>query len=303
MAPTPNGEVTAWREAADGDVTIEAIDPFTRLNQSIGQWVPGDYGQQPGPRLDDIADLIAYAGVRRFDIGDVTLHHFQTTATPLEEMQAVARSDGGVLFADADGTLVYRDRTWPGGRDDQVAVPTFSDNLCAADAAVVWELTITTDDDAIVNRAQLTNVAGSTVIAHNADSYVLHGPHVLTRTNDQWITDAEGMTLAEYLVGRQADAYARIEGFTLHLIDPTQDLWRHGIDLRLGDLIRFVRETPSGGVVDLTLIVQAIVHEITPIAWVVTVATTRAVGNNITLQWDGAPFAWDDADPVNAWGY
>lgn len=294
-----SGEVSAWRELADGTVEVEAFDAFSQLNQQGPQWNPGNYDDTVGQRLDKILATVAYAGPTRWDTGTVHLHSYLTNASPLEEMHAVTASDGGLLLIDADGTLVYRNRTWPAGRIDQVSIPALSDNYCAV-PFVVWDAELTTDDDVIVNRATLTNVARETVTSTNQASIDRYGPQTLERTNDQWIGVAAGQALADYVVTRRGDGYLRLDGFVLHLNDRRQDLWALGIDRRIGDQLTWYHEQPTTtgvNLVVLTLVVAAITHEITPESWVVSLRTSRAVGNVVALRYDRTPFNYDDADP------
>ena len=294
-----SGRVTAWRERQDDTVEVEAFDAFSDLNEQVAEWDPGVYGDTVAARLTAICTEHGYTGPTRFDLGDVTLHSYFTTATPLEELQAVAISDGGVVHVDADGTLIYRDRTWITGRDDQPAIPVFSDNYCDADFHV-WDAEMTTDDEVIVNKASLTNVADITVTAVNQPSVDRYGPQALARSADQWIDLADGQALADFLVTRRGDHYLRLDGFNLHLRDPRQDLWRVGIDRRLGDLVTWMHEQPTTtgiNLVILNLAVQQITHDITPESWVATLATTRTVGNVVALRYDRTPFDYDDADP------
>lgn len=303
------GHITAWKETAFATVEVEAFDVFSRLNAHLGSWQAGVRGDQPYQRLEAICTLINFTGPHRFDLGEVTLRAKNTERSVLEEMKQVALSDGGVLLCDADGTLVYRDRTWPAGRTDQLSTPVFTDNVCTG-PMVVWDPVLSTDDEAMVNIAHLENddPPVKVVEARNQDSINLYGPLTLaeTRVEDQWMEAAEGQALADFIVSRRGDALIRLESFTLWLHDPNQNLWRAGIDLRLGDIVEFVHDQPAIGgaaLVDLFLAVAYIHHEITPQAWVTTVATTRAVANRITERWDYTQYAWDGTEPENTWGY
>lgn len=305
-----SGEITAWRELPDGTVEVEAADAFSKLNQGIGRWQPGVEGDTPTERLEAICALVDYPGATRFDDGDVNLYALWSERTVLEEMQQAAMSDGGVLYVDADGTLLYRDRTFTGGRDDQTAVPVLSDNICVADA-VVWDLTLVSDDRILTNVADLTNVATVPVTVHaeNVGSIARYGKHTVggTRTEDQWMIEEQGQALAAFLVGRDAEAYARVESATLHLPDPNQDLWLLGIDRRLGDSVQLLHEYPAAGggtgLLDLYLVVETIGHDITPDTWTMTLGTTRAVGNRVNERWDRSAYDWDQVHDSNVWGY
>jgi len=292
------GVVAAWREGTDATVEVEAFDASSDLNVSVGEWLPGTVGQRAHDRIAAILSLIGYPGPRRLDVGTVTLLAYTTTATPLEEMQAVATSDGGYVAVDADGTFLYRSRSWTAGRTDQTRIVVFSDTVCNVDA-VVWDLELVTDDQLLLTDVQLTNL--DKVVAQRQVTATRRYP--FARAGDQWITAAEGSGLVDYLLARRTDSYLRVDGFTLHLTAPSQDLWRIGIDLRVGDLVRLLHDQPAvGGVdrIDLNLVVQAVTHRITPDAWTVEVATTRATGNNVIYRWGGPGMLWD-RDPAR-WG-
>lgn len=298
-----SGTITAWRERPDETVEAEAFDVFSELNRDVAEWDPGLYGNTVVQRLDAICDEWNYTGRRRFTAGDVTLHSYFTQATPLEELRSVARSDGGMILTDADGTLVYFNRFWALGRDDQPAVPVMSDNICTT-PIIVWDAELSTDDDVIANIATLTNVAGETVTATNQASVDRYGPQTIPgRNDDQWIGTAAGTALAEHLVIRRGDGYLRLTGFALYLHDRRHDYWRTAIDLRIGDVITFLHEQPSTtgpNLIALQLIVAHIVHDITPETWVTTVATSRAVGAVTVLRYDRTSYRYDQAGAIYA---
>jgi hypothetical protein len=297
-----SGIVVAWRELPDGTIEVEAFDAASDLNESIGEWLPGVWGQRPETRIAAILTQAGYSGPSRLDPGQVTLSTAVSTATPWEELQAVALSDGGFVGVDVDGTVIFRNRSWPGGRADQTGVRAFTDNVCDLDAGLnVWDLTLLTDDEVTVTALTLTNMDQVTVHASTP------APRAFTdaRSGDQWITAADGRALAAAIVARRSQAYVRVEEFALHLIDPLQDLWRAGIDLRIGDLVRLVHDQPAvdgPNRIDLLHAVQRVRHDITPDAWLVTVGTTRAVGNNVLYRWDGTGLRWDQTDTLK-WGY
>ena len=171
----------------------------------------------------------ATPGPTRFDAGHVTLHSYRSLFTPLEELQAVAESDGGVLHVDADGTLVYRDRSWITGRPDQTDIPTFSDNYCASPVSSRGMSEMTTDDDVLVNDVTLTNVAAVSVHAENRRRSTGLGRLSLPsqRFRDQWIDATTGQAWPPTSRPR-SNAYLRVEQFALYLNDAAQDLWRIG---------------------------------------------------------------------------
>jgi len=220
-----SGRVTDWRERADNTVEVEAFDWLSEWNRRpTAEWTPGTHDQTPDQRIAAIVALfnLPNDGLR-LEATTTGMHNAATTATPLEEMQAVAVSDGGVLGVDADGQTVYRGRSFLAERDDQDVVPVVPDTERNADA-VIWDLALTTDDDGIVNTVELTNVAGTVVTADNDWSVTAHGEAYYSRTGDQWVDSTDGADLATFLAARRANAYVRVDEFTLHLHDPRQDL-------------------------------------------------------------------------------
>ena len=212
------GRVVLWQERPNRTVEIQAFDRFSDFNEDPGQeWIPGLRGDGPGERIGKILDLYGYEEEdypRELDAGDVTLHAHPTEKTPLEEMQTVASSDGGIFGVDVDGVIFYWDRNWRGGRDDQEEVRIYSDNSCD-DATVVWEPTILTDDALIVNIATLTNLPEVVpegvdepdpiiVTSRDQRSVDQYGPQTTTdRGEDQWLTEAEGQELADFIVANR----------------------------------------------------------------------------------------------------
>ena len=293
-----NVRIDRWNPQADGTVVVEASDGFSLLAREQGGYTPGVAAEKALARITAIATLAGFPDPVRGDTGDVTLTRQLTDRAPLEEIQTVALSDGGIVAVDADGTLLYRNRLWPAGRADQTTLDVFSDNVCTV-PAVVWDLEWTAADDALTNWVKLVNVAGLTATATDPAALV-RWP--LTHPDpDQWTTQAEGDTLAAVLLAQRSTPRLAVESFTLHVHDPQQDLWRTAIDRRIGDRIRFISDQtePGGGTstLDIVAVVSTIRHEITPEAWVTTIGTTRSVDYVTVEEWDRTLWVWDDADP------
>lgn len=294
------GRVARWDENADGTVNVDAFDAFSDLAQPIGTFTPGVAGDKPAARLAAIMTAAHFTDRVAFDAGAVTLTAQPSELAPLEESQIVAGSDGGVFAVDADGTVMFRNRQWRGGRADQVSIPILSDNVCTADV-VVWDATISSNDRLLADRVVLQNVAE---LHATATAVRPVGAYVLTETDQQWSTQFEGDRLAADLLTVFGPSRVAVDTFTVYLFDPLQaDVWRT-VDTRLGDRIRFQHATPAidgVAVVDVTLIVATLEHDVTPDAWVMTVATTRAVPSTALYLWDDPTARWLWDDPALTW--
>lgn len=301
-----NQYVTDWVENGDA-VTVEAADGFSLLARDVApDWVAGTAGQRARARISAIAAFAHLPDPVVGDQGDVALTVAPSDDSPLDAIRRVALSDGGMVAVDADGRVMYRDRNWPAGRNDQGdTLDVFSDNICTV-PAVVWDATFAASDAHLATRVELTNVAGLVAVADAGDLYGRRYP-LAHPDPDLWTTQAEGNTLAGVLLTQRSTPRIAVEEFTLHLLDPGQDLWRTAIDRRLGDRIRFLHDYIAAGggtgTWDLIAVVDTIAHEITPDAWITTIGCTRSVDALPINRWDRTSLAWDQTDPSNLWRY
>lgn len=301
-----SGLVTAWVENSDDTVTVEAVDGFNWLARPIGEFTPGAAGNAPLTRVRALATAADFPWRVIGDAGNVTLTAQLTDRSPLEEMQVVALSDGGLVHCDADGSLIYRDRLWTSGRLDQTRIDVFSDNVCAV-PNIVWEPQMVSADDGLANWIRLANVAGITVTATDTTP-TLGIRYSLTHSEpDQWTDAGEGQALANTLLQQKKTPTLRVGGFQMHLLDPNQDLWLEALDRRLGDKIEWIHDfhaaDGSTGTVDVFVIVTTIDHEITPETWITTIGTSRAFSYVALEYWDKTRFLWDSTSPSAVWRY
>ena len=240
------------------------------------------------------------------DTGDVALATVETTATPIDAMHRAALSDGGIVAGDADGTLTYRDRLWRSGRTDQTRTVSFSDNVCAADA-VVWEPEYGPDDLGLATRVELVNTAGLTAVAVAAAGTIGRRYRLTHPDPDLWTLQAQGDTLAAYLLAQSSTPTMAARSWVLHLHTPAQDLWTVGVDLRRGDRVQWVHDfTDAAGqpaTLDVHLITWGARHEIGPETWTVTVGGTRSLDYRPLETWDQTLLTWDDPAAANVWRF
>lgn len=304
-----SGVITVWQESLDGTVDVEAFDRFTTLNQFQATWTPGTAGQTPGQRLAAICTRVGFDGPTRFAPGDVTLLTKETDDSALEQMQLTALSDGGILFCDADGTVVYADREWIAGRPDQEAIPVLTDNVCdTPGAVVVWDPIQTTSDEPIINYVIAANIdtPPQTATAINELSVSRHGPQSWpgSRTDDLWSTQLQGQTLVDWIVAHRSAYALALESVSLYLHDRRFDYWATALDVRLGDLVDWVHDqTATTGIArfDIIAAVTTITHDITPESWITSIGTTPALDYRRYSLWDATEYDWDDGLPDNVW--
>lgn len=300
-----SGRITRWDVNPDESVTVEAFDGFAQLSPDPGRpWSAGAAGDLPGTRLAAIAAMFAYTDPTRFAVGDAPLLVETIERSALEEMEVVALSDAGVLYCDQDGTLVYADRTWIGGRTDQTVIRYWSDNICTG-PNIVWDLEQTSNDDQLATTVTLTNTAGVTRVATSTAPPLGIARNYTHPERDLWTSSGDGDAVAGAVLFRH-EAPTIGYTWTLYPLDPHQpDLFRAAVDLRLGDVTRFARtQIAQGGgsaLTDLSVLVRTISHDITPDQWIAGVSTSKAVAYHAAQLWDATRFVWDQDDPANVW--
>ena len=146
---------------------------------------------------------------------------------------------------------------------------------------MVWNAVLSSNDDDLAATVTLTNVAGLVATAAVPDNDRFPILPTLTHSQpDQWTAQFEGDALAALLLDQRDEAKLEVT-FQLYLHAPDRDLWQHGIDLRLGDRIRFRHHVPQPGgdgfTIDVGLVVNSLAHSIAPSGWVVTVGTSAVV--------------------------
>lgn len=299
-----SGRIARWDELSDNVVEIEAFDAFADLAQTVGTYTPGVAGEHTTTRLESILSLSGLSALpHTFAAGVVALTQQPTDQAPLEEMQVVVSSDGGLIYTDSDGKVITYDRTWRAGRSDQTNVPVFSFNECST-PIVVWDAVLSTNDIGLADTVILENLAK--LQARKAQSPGQRGQFVLTDTQQQWTTQVEGDTLAAFLLTQQQRARLRVEQFDLYLLDPDQpDLWR-AIDWRLFDRLRFIHNVKAANgsqQLDLNMLVLSISHSVTAENWVMSVQCSRSFSYVAPVVWNTELYTWNDTNPLAVWSY
>jgi len=290
------GRVARWDERFGDTIEVECFDYLSDLASPVGTFTPGTADETPGPRLTAITALAAggASGYRtRYAPGAVHLTRQPTERAPLEEAQIVVQSDGGVLYGDADGTVVSTDRLWRAGRTDQTVFPVVSTNVCGTGAIVLWDPVLSTTDTAMASTVTLENVAGLKATATHAGP-----PYVLAYQDQQWTAQVEGDTLAAAMVAQLWQARLSIDSADIYV---HTGLWPV-VDWRRGDRIRLLHDAKTpGGVarVDIDAMLINLAHAFTPDGWVLTFGTTRALAYYTTTTWDSGA-VWDGGA---TWGY
>ena len=247
------GDATATVKGADGFSVLARtkIAPLTVAEEDSGARVT---------RILNLGEVGWDAGRRLIETGQATLAGTTTTdfINTLDYLQRVEQAEPGLLFMDASGDVVFRNRV---ASQLQSAV-LFSDDGTGIPFS---EIRIEYGTEAIRNRAILKRQGGSEITVTATDSITEYGNMEFT-LNDLLLSDDTQVTeLGAWIVSRYAEPILRVDAITLDLRSLSTAFVQQALQVELGTVGRVVFTPGSVGTpIERYVIVDSIAHEITP---------------------------------------
>jgi hypothetical protein len=193
----------------------------------------------------------------------------------LNELQKIADSEGGELFATKDGQLRLTNRSTAAANGAGTAAATFAD--IGAGLRYGPSLAININADEIINRLGVTFSGGGEITSEIAASVTANG--VAETTVDTYLATKQG---ADEFAAHQVGTFSQpIPQWSALEVSITQDLaeWATILGLELLDKISITITPKAGAPITQPLIVNSITHEITPGQWISTVqGSARYIG-------------------------
>lgn len=313
--------VDAFDIDGDSTVVVTAYDPtslWASINWRLTYGAGTGAGELTGARINRLLDYIAFPD-RVVDTGTVTVQALPAVSgRPLrDEAGITADTEGGAVFAERNGTVVFRDATWrtteayaqnvtaniTAQSDDEphVAIDYTTD---AADAPVICPTVVVTDWSLrrVINRVALANAGGVTSTFDDWDSQLRHGIRGYQRldligTSDGYLA-ARGADLLE----GYATAKLRVNAVTFRpAAAMTAESWRWSLSVFFNWLVRvwYHHPTHDWGFA-VAAFVQGIEHRITPKDWTTTLRLDDPATFVITTPGRFALWA-DDTDLEPLW--
>lgn len=253
-------------------MTITGSDMWKRLANlpsiASGSVGSGDYF---GQRITRILNAASYSGSTDLDTGVAPLQPTTFGSKPIEEIETVAASEGGIVFIGSDGALVGRDRyalvTDARSVTEQVV---FGDG---GGVEVPWskfDLSPLTADY-VINGAAYTAVGGVQQVYQDQTSISLYGPRWDQSSQADklvCLNDADVLLLAKWAVITGKLPEARVDGLTVDPLLLPASMLPVAVDLSILDLVKIIIRPPS-----------ATSHTITRWCYVSGISTTVAAGN------------------------
>lgn len=258
VAPTNSGDAVTTLTCADEFVRLTAVDGYAVT--------PVGVGELSGTRVHRVLDAAGFTGDRNVAVGVATLQATDLADNTLSELEDVVDAEGGALYVDSDGSLVFSSQY--ALIEDSRSVTsqaTFGDSstdIRYADADMAY------DSDLVVNWAAYNAVGGTVQSAYDSTSRALYGDRRDTKTGLICVTDAQALSLAQWKVQQYKDPELRFTKITLTpRRDPTV-MWPQTLGRKVRDQITVNRHPPGGHTVSQACHIAGVSHDITPANWI-----------------------------------
>lgn len=267
----------------DGVERLQAAD-LPELASPVGA------GDTVAERLDRVLDRIGWPAAAR-DLDPYPANTLQATTlaqAAWTEMLLAADSDGGYLWLDRNGRVVWRTR----GAVTAAPVLTFSSDPATAGLEFAT-VTVTRDVQQVANSVTLGRKDGVAVTVEDVDAQALVGQvRGYQRTDLVCETDVQVADVASWILALYGQLTTRVEDFEVRppadtSLMPVGEWWQL-VRLELGDTVRVVHATPDGRTIDVEGVVRGVEWQ----------AAVRSFSLRVSLQThpgDAGRFTLDDS--------
>jgi hypothetical protein len=252
------GYVMSWDESwvpgagtgkGDAFVTVSCVDEWGQLGGFTGgTQTPIGAGETSGQRVNRVLDNAGHMGARSVMLGRVTMQATTFAANATTELQLVTDSEGGSIFVDSDGTIVFEDEY---ALMEQARSNTVQASLSDAGSLKysVEGIQLAYSGDTIKNFVSYAVAGGTAQTISDGTSIALYGPVIQQETRTDLVaeTDAQAFALATFFLYRYKDPDKRIVSFTVKPARAPSTLYPQILGRRVRDLVQ-VSRTPPGGV-------------------------------------------------------
>lgn len=278
------GYIQSWQytPANGADVAkmeIRAYDGFLLLNNAnIGTLASGTAGQTTGTRIGKILDDISWSSdLRDIDTGETLCQADPGgTRAALTAIQTVEETELGAFYMDWDGRATFKDRVsyvQAAGTTPTV----FTDDETAVAGITYQGVSFGLDDTLIQNVVTVQPLGLTAQTITDPVSVTQYFAHAVVKSDLLMTTTADALAQAEAIVTARAYDELRIDSILLdisHDTEPARVV--AALDLDYLSNIRVVRTAP-GGLIDKTLLIHGVTHDIGPNRWTTSFETVEPV--------------------------
>lgn len=303
-----NGYVDSWQDQFPGQVDattyIECSDQLSVLARFNGPEQPSQGGGEFfEDRIRRIAENAGFTGDFFGGEGVVPLQATTLAQNALTEATLAADTEGGALYARANGTIVSF------GLDDLIdriggtGAVTFGNN--GSDGITFSDPVFAYDADLVYNRVSLARAGGTQQTVTDIESRALYGDLAYSRSDLIAETDADVLQSAVIMLSRFGTPEYRVAAITLYpmsdtspnttIVELTTGKWYNSLSWELLTGCEVVATTPGGTSVQSIAYIDGIQHTIRPREWVTRLnfASAEAFSGFQASTWDNGQ--WDTA--------
>lgn len=265
-------------------VVISAVDEIAKLAgfTSSSQGSLGD-GETSGARIHRIINNAGSTANRAVE-GLVAMQATTLEGAAVTLLDLTADSEGGWLWVDGDGTVVFDSRFSPIENSRMsTSQATFGDQ---AGEIVYRSAVMSYDGDDIINMTSFAAVGGVVQTASDVTSRAFYGDRQQTRTDLICNSSVDVGVLAGTVVARKKDPKLRIVSATYRPQQNPSVLWPQVLGRRVRDRV-LVNRRPSGYTVSQPSQIEGVAHTVTPDMW-----ETQFQFSDATF-WDSDFGMWD----------
>jgi hypothetical protein len=284
----------------DARVIVTCVDGIALLAAFDGYEQAAVGADEPaGVRLHRIADNAMWDLPRAFDSSGTLVQATTLAQNAWGEMLLTADSDGGEIWQDPDGTLIFEHAGSPFERTRETTVQaTFTDGVGLMRYA---DIELAYDGDLLVNVAKLARAGGTQQTAADNTSRALYGEHLFSRSDLVCNTDTQALSLASRMVTLRAQPELRVKSITIQPRKTPATLWPQVLGRRIRDRIHINRTVPGTAVtLSRDRFIDGIEHAATPNSWTTVLRTSSAeqfasageLGLWNTARWDEHAFGF-----------
>jgi hypothetical protein len=246
---------------------LVCTDAFRLLNLAgVTTVASTSAGETTSSRVGKILDQVGFpSSMRSISTGSTTVQADPATRrTALAAIQNCEFSEQGAFFIDGAGNATFKSRA--NVQSAAAATPTkFSNDGTGISYS---NFLPAFDDKLIINQASVTRIGGTAQTATNSASVSKYFPHSVNYDNVIVQTDADALNIAQAYVATRAETTLRIDSLTLDLTTPDYAAGiTAALDFDYFSNVRFYNVGQDGSIIDKTLQVVGIAHDITPNSW------------------------------------
>lgn len=291
----------AWEKTyvpgmADAYVTVPTQDEFGHLNNYGGVAVtPVGAGELAGVRVHRVLNNAGSTAPRAVDTGLNTMQATDLSQNTATELKLVADSEGGAIWVETDGTIVFRqqDALLTATRSTTIQA-TFGDGSGAE--IPCSDVTPAYNGDLVKNIVSFQRVGGTVQTVADNTSRALYGDRRESRSDLICTTDTQALTLASYYLAAFKDPELRITKIRVKPRYNPALMFPVVLGLRVRDLVRVVVRPIGGGTaITQDCYIAGISHTVTGDDWVTDFDLWSAafIETFAMSKWDLG--AWDSA--------